>query len=46
MSGRELFTTTMDPANRELIQLTTEDIQETLDLYNTCFLIQNDNCRF
>ena len=34
MSARELFSTTMDPANRELIQLTTENIEETIDLYD------------
>lgn len=33
MSPDELYFTTMDPANRHLIQLTTNDLQSTLDLY-------------
>lgn len=33
MQARELFSTTMDPANRELVQLTTEDLEATLKLY-------------
>lgn len=34
MSQDELYSTTMDPANRHLIQLTTDDMSATLDLYN------------
>ena len=34
MNARELYSTTMDPANRELIQLTTDDLEKTLALYN------------
>ena len=34
MNARELYSTTMDPANRELIPLTTENIESTLNLYN------------
>lgn len=35
MSAEELYSTTMDPANRELIQLTPENLQTTLALYDT-----------
>lgn len=35
MSAEELYSTTMDPANRELIQLTIEDAEKTLALYDT-----------
>lgn len=35
MGADELYSTTMDPAHRKLIQLTTDNISETLDLYNT-----------
>lgn len=35
MGADELYSTTMDPAHRKLIQLTTDNINETLDLYNT-----------
>lgn len=34
MPPQELYETTMDPNNRHLLQLTTEDIQKTLDLYS------------
>lgn len=34
MSEEELYSTTMDPANRQLIQLTTDNMDATLDLYN------------
>jgi len=34
MSDEELYSTTMDPANRHLVQLTTDNLQTTLDLYN------------
>ena len=34
MSDEELYSTTMDPANRHLVQLTTDNLQATLDLYN------------
>lgn len=34
MSQDELYSTTMDPANRHLVQLTTDDMSATLDLYN------------
>lgn len=34
MGASELFSTTMDPANRELVQLTTDDIENTLELYD------------
>lgn len=30
----ELYQTTMNPATRNLIQLTTENIEQTLELYN------------
>ena len=33
MSADELYSTTMDPANRHLIQLTTDNIETTLELY-------------
>ena len=33
MQDEELYTTTMDPANRHLVQLTTENFQGSLDLY-------------
>lgn len=35
MGADELYSTTMDPAHRKLIQLTTDNITKTLDLYNT-----------
>ena len=35
MNGEELYTTTMDPANRTLIQLTPENMEVTLNLYET-----------
>lgn len=31
---QELFDTTMDPNSRKLIQLTTENIEQTMQLYN------------
>lgn len=34
MQSEELYSTTMDPANRRLVQLTTENIEETLALYD------------
>lgn len=34
MDPDELFETTMNPENRHLVQLKTEDFQKTLDLYN------------
>lgn len=34
MPANELYSTTMDPSNRHLIQLTTDDMEKTLDLYN------------
>ena len=34
MNAKELYSTTMDPANRELIQLTTDDLEKTLALYD------------
>ena len=34
MDAEELYSTTMDPANRHLVQLTTDDMQATLDLYD------------
>ena len=34
MPSSELYSTTMDPTNRHLVQLTTENMQKTLDLYN------------
>jgi len=34
MSAEELYSTTMDPTNRTLVQLTTDNIEQTLDLYN------------
>ena len=34
MSAEELYSTTMDPDNRELIQLTTDSMEETLALYD------------
>ena len=34
MSQDELYSTTMDPANRHLVQLTTDNMSATLDLYN------------
>jgi len=33
MNPDELYSTTMDPNNRHLVQLTTEDMNKTLDLY-------------
>lgn len=33
MSADELYQTTMNPENRQLIQLTTEDMEKTLELY-------------
>ena len=33
MQDEELYTTTMDPANRHWVQLTTENFQGSLDLY-------------
>lgn len=35
MGGEELYATTMDPANRTLLQLTPENIESTLLLYDT-----------
>ena len=35
MENTELYATTMDPANRKLVPLTTEDIERTLELYET-----------
>jgi len=32
--AKELYATTMDPANRKLVQLTTNDIEKTLELYS------------
>lgn len=34
LNADELYSTTMDPEHRALIQLTTEDIEETLKLYD------------
>lgn len=34
MNPDELYSTTMDPTNRHLIQLTTDNMEETLSLYN------------
>ena len=34
MSPDELFQTTMNPENRKLVQLTTENLEQTLELYN------------
>lgn len=34
MSARELFDTTMNPTNRQLVQLTTDDITKTIELYD------------
>ena len=34
MNPDELYSTTMDPANRRLIQLTTDNMAQTLDLFN------------
>ena len=34
MGQDELYSTTMDPANRHLVQLTTDNMSATLDLYN------------
>lgn len=34
MQEDELYTTTMNPATRNLVQLTTENIEATLELYN------------
>ena len=34
MNPDELYSTTMDPENRHLVQLTTEDMEKTLALYN------------
>ena len=34
MNAEELYSTTMDPANRTLIQLTTDDCEKTLQLYD------------
>jgi len=34
MPANELYSTTMDPSNRHLIQLTTDNMEKTLDLYN------------
>ena len=34
MNGEELYSTTMDPANRTLVQLTPENIEQTLQLYD------------
>lgn len=34
MSAEELYSTTMDPENRELIQLTVDNMESTLKLYD------------
>ena len=34
MSADKLYNTTMNPENRKLVQLTTEDLEQTLELYN------------
>ena len=34
MSADELYNTTMNPENRRLVQLTTENLEQTLELYN------------
>ena len=34
MNAEELYDTTMNPANRHLVQLTTDDMEKTLMLYN------------
>lgn len=33
MGADELYQTTMNPENRQLVQLTTEDMEKTLELY-------------
>jgi DNA gyrase subunit B len=35
MDSEELWETTMDPAKRTLIQLTTENFEETLQIFQT-----------
>lgn len=35
MNSEELYETTMNPETRQLIQLTTDDFESTLDLYKT-----------
>lgn len=35
MDPRELYDTTMNPESRKLIQLTTENLEDALDLYET-----------
>lgn len=34
MSADELYETTMNPEHRTLIQLTTDDLEKTMELYN------------
>lgn len=34
LNAEELYSTTMDPSNRKLIQLTTDNFEETLELYD------------
>ena len=34
MNAEELYETTMNPQNRRLVQLTTDDVEKTLELYN------------
>lgn len=34
MQAEELYSTTMDPENRTLVQLTIDDMESTLKLYN------------
>ena len=34
MCADELYETTMNPANRHLVQLRTEDMEATMQLYN------------
>ena len=34
MNEEELYETTMNPENRHLVQLTTENMEKTLQLYN------------
>ena len=56
MSEDEFYSTTMDPANRRLVPLVTDNIEETLSLYNKLmgkqpslrkeFILQNKLSKF